>query len=147
MKDPYDLQRFVDAQAHDFERACAELSEGRKETHWIWYIFPQLRGLGRSSMAERYGIASLAEARAYLDHPTLGPRLEVATKAALGSGETDPNRLFGSPDDMKFRSSMTLFSVADPEIGIFREAIDRFYAGMNDAATLDMLGQPRNENA
>ncbi|MCF3935981.1 DUF1810 domain-containing protein [Acuticoccus sp. M5D2P5] len=147
MSDPFDLQRFVDAQEADFDQACAELRAGRKQSHWIWYVFPQLRELGRSATAKRYGIGSLAEAEAYLAHPILGPRLRVATEAAMGSGETDPNRLFGSPDDMKFRSSMTLFSRAGPDIPVFREAIDNFYAGVPDSTTLQMLKQPRNENA
>lgn len=135
-----DLERFVEAQAGDYHTALAELRAGRKRTHWMWYVFPQLEGLGSSATAKRYGVGSLDEARAYVDHPILGPRLVEATTTALTSGETDPQRLFGSPDDRKFRSSMTLFAVADPAQQAFPDAIDTFYDGVPDTTSLEMLG-------
>ena len=138
----HDLARFVEAQEGDYETAISELRAGRKRSHWVWYVFPQLDGLGSSATARRYAIRSLDEARAYLAHPVLGPRLVTATRAALSSGESDPNRLFGSPDDLKFRSSMTLFAVADPEEPVFREALDTFYGGDPDGRSLELLGLP-----
>lgn len=140
--DHHDLERFVEAQEGDYEAALAELRAGRKHTHWIWYVFPQLAGLGSSPTARRYAIASLDEAHAYLAHPVLGPRLVEATTAALSSGETDPHRLFGSPDDLKFRSSMTLFAAADPGQQAFRDALETFYRGEPDSTSLQMLGLP-----
>ncbi len=137
--DRFDLARFVTAQARDFDTACAELRAGRKTTHWIWYVFPQLAALGRSATARHYGIASLGEARAYLAHPLLGPRLSRAAEAALGSGERDPHRLFGSPDDLKVRSSLTLFLSADPAHPALQAALDTFYGGEPDPLTLDLL--------
>src|SRR5437879_11108133 len=110
MNDPCDLQRFVDAQSGSFERACEELQKGRKQSHWMWFIFPQLRGLGRSSMAERYGISSLQEAEAYLNHSLLGSRLRLCTELVLKIEGRSAEQLFGAPDDLKFRSCMTLFA-------------------------------------
>src|SRR5580704_13431068 len=106
------MQRFLDAQAGVFETVLAELKAGRKRTHWMWFVFPQLRGLGRSSMATLYGIASLHEARAYLAHPLLGPRLDHCTRTMLEVEGRSLHEIFGSPDDMKFQSSMTLFAIA-----------------------------------
>lgn len=140
--DPFDLDRFVMAQATMYDIAFAELIGGRKVTHWMWFIFPQLRGLGRSSMAHRFGIDSLDEARAYLAHPVLGPRLRECVVAVLDSGETDLGAVFGSPDDMKFLSCMTLFSVvdgaADKEFG---SALEKFTGGRKDERTLELLGR------
>jgi uncharacterized protein (DUF1810 family) len=138
--DPFDLDRFVLAQAPVYDIALAELLGGRKLTHWMWFVFPQLRGLGHSSMAQRFGIDSLEEARAYLAHPVLGPRLRESVSALLDSGETSLGTVFGSPDDMKFRSSMTLFSVAanGAEPG-FDAALDRFCGGDKDEETLSLL--------
>jgi uncharacterized protein (DUF1810 family) len=139
MKDVYNLQRFVDAQAGVFESACAELRRGRKTGHWMWFIFPQLRGLGSSSMAEYYGITSLAEAKSYLDDPVLGERvIECSRLVTLIEGRT-LREIFGSPDDMKFKSSMTLFAHAAPENSIFIEAINIFCGGRFDPLTLDRL--------
>jgi uncharacterized protein (DUF1810 family) len=139
--DPFDLDRFVLAQAPIYDIALAELIGGRKVTHWMWFVFPQLRGLGRSSMAHRFGIDTLAEARAYLDHPVLGPRLRECVFAVLDCGETDALKIFGSPDDMKFRSSMTLFSVAAGEVdAAFEAALDKFSGGGKDERTLELLG-------
>jgi uncharacterized protein (DUF1810 family) len=138
--DPFDLARFEVAQAPVIGTALAELRAGRKRTHWMWFVFPQLRGLGTSPMAERYGIASLAEARAYLDHPVLGPRLIACTEAVLAHAGLSLNAIFGSPDDMKFRSSMTLFArAARHDRSVFEEALDRLCEGRRDAQTLNLL--------
>lgn len=139
--DPFDLDRFVMAQAPMYDIALAELIGGRKVTHWMWFIFPQLRGLGRSSMAHRFGIASLDEARAYLGHPVLGPRLRECVAAVVDSGETDLGLIFGSPDDMKFRSSMTLFALAAEEDNDFRRALEKLNAGREDEATVALLAE------
>lgn len=140
-RDPSSLERFVLAQAPVFDTVLAELKAGRKRSHWMWFIFPQLRGLGRSSTAVFYGIASLDEARAYLAHPTLRPRLELCTRTALAIEGRTLHEIFGSPDDLKFRSSMTLFAVAaGNNNGLFHAALDRFCAGQMDAATLALLG-------
>jgi uncharacterized protein (DUF1810 family) len=136
--DPFDLARFVSAQAGVFERAVDELRTGAKRGHWMWFIFPQLKALGRSPTAQHYGIASLDEASAYLEHPILGPRLEAAVAAAQFSRTRDLHALFGSPDDLKFRSCMTLFAVAAPE-GPYNAALDRWCDGQPDPATLDLL--------
>src|SRR3954463_10902527 len=114
-EDPFELRRFVEAQNPIYQRVCQELSRGRKETHWMWFIFPQLRGLGHSAMAHRYGIASQAEAEAYLRHPMLGPRLRECTRLVNEVEGRTIHQIFGSPDDLKFRSCMTLFSLATPE--------------------------------
>lgn len=137
--DPFDLARFVSAQEADFATALAELRAGRKRSHWIWYVFPQHVELGRSGMARHYGIRSLDEARAYLAHPVLGPRLQAAVDAAIASGETDATRLLGSPDDLKLRSCLTLFLAADPEAARLRWALGVFYGGEADPATLALL--------
>jgi uncharacterized protein (DUF1810 family) len=134
----WDLDRFVSAQARVFDAALAELHAGRKRTHWMWFIFPQLRGLGASPTALFYGIASLAEACAYLAHPTLGPRLEQAVGAVQSCRAVSLNAIFGAPDDLKFRSSMTLFSVAGPD-GPYQAALDRWCDGAPDERTLDGL--------
>lgn len=137
---PFDLDRFVMAQAPLYDIALTELIGGRKLTHWMWFIFPQARGLGRSSMAHRYGIASRDEARAYLAHPVLGPRLRECVRALLDSGETDLHLVFGSPDDIKFRSSMTLFSlVAGESETLFSDALARFSHGDRDEKTLALM--------
>jgi uncharacterized protein (DUF1810 family) len=138
--DPFDLERFVTAQAPVFPAVLAELKAGRKRTHWMWFMFPQLRGLGHSSMATFYGIGSLHEARAYLAHPLLGPRLGLCTRIVLDSEIGSLHQIFGSPDDMKFQSSMTLFALAagDP-VGVFYKALDRWCAGTLDAQTLKPL--------
>lgn len=136
--DPFDLARFVTAQAGVFDQAVDELRTGRKRTHWMWFIFPQLRGLGHSPTAQNYGISSLGEARAYIEHPVLGPRLEAAVAAVQASGAVDPLALFGSPDDLKFCSSLTLFTVAAPD-GPYRAALERWCGGKHDQRTLDLL--------
>jgi len=142
--DPFDLQRFVDAQAQIFPLALGEIENGRKRSHWMWFVFPQLRGLGRSSTAQFYGIASLAEARAYLSHPLLGARLRQCVAAALKHSGRPLIEIFGSPDDLKFRSSMTLFArAAGPGEPSFQAAIDRLCGGRPDAATVEMLGEAK----
>jgi uncharacterized protein (DUF1810 family) len=142
MADPFDLQRFVDVQDGGvIERALAELAAGRKQTHWMWFVFPQLKGLGRSPTALFFGIASLDEARAYLAHPVLGPRLAAAAQAAAGASATSLHALFGSPDDLKFVSSMTLFEhAAGGDGGIYAQALDRWNGGRRDHQTLALLG-------
>lgn len=137
--DPFQLHRFVAAQAGVHEIALAELRQGRKRTHWMWFVFPQLAGLGRSDMATFYGLGSLAEARAYLDHDVLGPRLEAATRAVLGHADRDLGRIFGAPDDLKFRSSMTLFARARPGRSVYADALDVFCGGTEDPATVRLL--------
>jgi uncharacterized protein (DUF1810 family) len=140
--DPHDLERFVAAQEPLFATALAELQAGRKRTHWMWFIFPQLRGLGRSATAVRYGIASLEEARAYLAHPLLGPRLERCTNAVLGVAGRTLHEIFGSPDDMKLHSSMTLFDLAAGEpASPYRKALGRWWQGTPDPQTLKLLGR------
>ncbi len=142
VEDPFDLQRFVVAQEPVFATALAELRAGRKRTHWMWFVFPQLRGLGHSAMAAFYGIASLDEARAYLAHPLLGPRLGECTGAVLGLATGALHDIFGSPDDLKFRSSMSLFALAAGEgASLFRQALDRWCGGRPDPQTLRLLGK------
>ena len=138
--DPFDLERFVKAQASVFETALAELKAGRKRSHWMWFVFPQPRGLGQSSNAQFYGIGSLEEARAYLAHPVLGDRLRRCTEAVLAVEGRSLHDIFGSPDDMKFRSSMTLFALATPdEANLFRQALDRYCEGRLDPRTEALL--------
>lgn len=137
--DPYDLQRFIDAQAPVMTRVEAELGAGRKSSHWMWFVFPQLRGLGRSAMAERYGIASLDEARAYLAHAVLGLRLRDCCSLVLAVQDSSAHEIFGSPDDSKFRSSLTLFKHAAPDERVFADCLRRYYNGIEDPATLALL--------
>jgi uncharacterized protein (DUF1810 family) len=137
--DPHNLQRFLEAQQEDYEDACAELRAGRKRTHWIWYIFPQIKGLGRSATADWFAISSLDEAQAYLQHPILGPRLrECAQLVNLIEGRS-LYEIFGSPDDLKFRSSMTLFAHATAENREFLDALQKYSSGEFDPATLALL--------
>lgn len=138
--DPYWLARFVEAQASDYDRALAELRSGRKRSHWIWYVFPQLRGLGRSAMAGHYGIAGLEEARAYLAHPVLGDRLYESVAAVLEWAPTlSAEALMGEVDAIKLRSSLTLFEAAAGSDTPFSQALDALYAGARDDATLNLL--------
>ncbi|WP_150303625.1 DUF1810 domain-containing protein [Pseudomonas saliphila] len=142
MNDPFRLQRFVDAQEPLYERALAELRAGRKRSHWMWFIFPQISGLGRSDMAQRYAVSGLEEAQAYLKHPLLGPRLLECTQALLQHTGTPACTILGSPDDMKLRSSMTLFSAAAPQQDAFRLVLDGYFDGNADDHTLELLGRP-----
>jgi len=137
MTDPFNLERFMTAQEPVFNTVLDELRAGRKRSHWMWFIFPQLRGLGRSSMAEYYGISSLAEARAYLAHPMLGPRLDLCTRTVLDIEAPSLTAIFGSPDDMKFRSCATLFALVSAERdNPFQRALDRWCDGPPDERTL-----------
>jgi len=139
MKDVYNLQRFVEAQASVYEGVCAELRQGRKTGHWMWFIFPQLKDLGFSSMSQYYGIASTAEAKAYLEDPLLGARLiECSQLVTMVEGRSLFD-IFGTPDDFKFKSSMTLFAHAVPGNSIFIEALAKYCGGRFDQATLDLL--------
>ena len=137
--DAYDLERFVRAQAPVYAQVYAELDAGRKESHWMWFIFPQLKGLGSSAMAARYGIASLAEARAYLAHPLLGERLRECTRLVNRIEGRSVQAIFGYPDDLKFRSSMTLFAHAAEREPVFDEALARHFAGEADPRTVRLL--------
>src|SRR5579862_6812437 len=139
MEDPYDLQRFVTAQNPVYDQVCAELRNGRKQSHWIWYIFPQLRGLGRSQTAAAFGIASREEAEAYLRHPVLGERLRECTRLVTLVEGRSISQIFGYPDDLKFRSSMTLFSSVTPDNQVFKDALQKYFAGEPDHLTLERL--------
>ncbi len=138
--DPYDLNRFVRAQAADYERALAEIRSGRKRTHWMWYIFPQIDGLAFSSTSKYYSIKSVEEARAYLDHPILGPRLLACAEAVLGVEGRSAREIFGSPDDLKLRSCATLFASVMPPGSAFDRLLEKYYRGERDAKTLQLLG-------
>ena len=143
MADDFDLERFVSAQDGVFDGALAELRAGRKTGHWIWFVFPQVAGLGRSEMSRIYSIGSLAEARAYLAHPVLGPRLRESAAAVLATHGRSADEILGSIDAVKLRSSMTLFLRAAPEEPSFQAVLERFYAGRPDAATDAILGEGR----
>lgn len=138
---PFCLSRFIDAQEHVYEQVLAELEQGRKQTHWIWYIFPQIEGLGHSSMAERYAIKSLDEARACLLHPVLGARLEECTEKVIAIEGKSAATIFGHPDDLKFRSSMTLFACAADSESVFSRALEKYFHGEKDVKTLALLGK------
>ena len=138
--DPFQLQRFVAAQDGVFDRVREELRAGRKRSHWMWFIFPQIAGLGVSPMAQFYALASLDEARAYLAHPLLGPRLRECAELVLRVEGRSLLDIFGDPDRMKFRSSMTLFERAAPLEPVFAAALDKYCGGLRDPATLDRLG-------
>jgi uncharacterized protein (DUF1810 family) len=140
MADDHDLERFVAAQEGVYPGVVAELRAGQKTGHWIWFIFPQVAGLGRSAMSQHYAIASLDEARAYLAHPVLGPRLRECAGLVLATTARSADEIFGGIDAVKLRSSMTLFHRADPDEAIFAELLDRFYRGIPDAATDGILG-------
>ena len=137
-----DLERFVTAQDDDrtYDAALAELRAGRKTSHWMWFVFPQLAGLGRSPTAQRYALADRAEARAYLDHPVLGPRLREATAAVAALPDADPEQVLGPVDALKLRSSMTLFALAAPEEELFDRVLQQWWAGEPDRLTVRLLG-------
>ncbi len=138
--DPYNLKRFLGAQATIYEKVLAELRNGQKRSHWIWYIFPQYQGLGFSSMSQKYAIQSLDEASAYLNHPILGDRLLECTRTVLGITGRSAYQIFGSPDDLKLRSCATLFAIVSPGDSLFVQLLDRFYNGQRDPKTLQLLG-------
>ncbi len=139
MDDPFDLERFVQAQQAVYAAVCAELRVGAKRSHWMWFIFPQLRGLGSSPSAQHYGLASLAEARAYLDHPVLGARLRECTRRLLVLEGRSAAEIFGYPDDLKLRSCLTLFERASPQEQLFSEALRKYCRGKPDLRTLELL--------
>jgi uncharacterized protein (DUF1810 family) len=136
MADPFNLERFVDAQAPVYDEARRELMVGRKQSHWMWFIFPQIAGLGQSPMSIRFAIASLDEAKAYLAHPVLGARLRECAGLTLDVEAKTARDIFGSIDETKFRSSMTLFARAQPDEDIFQRCLDQYFAGSPDPATL-----------
>jgi uncharacterized protein (DUF1810 family) len=141
MSDPFDLQRFLDAQddGGTYAQALTELRAGRKRSHWMWFVFPQLAGLGRSAMAQRYAVSGLPEAAAYLAHPVLGPRLLDCARALTDLDTADPVAVFGGIDAQKLRSSMTLFAAAAPDEPVFRQVLDRYFGGTADAETTSRL--------
>jgi uncharacterized protein (DUF1810 family) len=133
------FEPFVTAQDPIYAEVLSELGAGDKRTHWMWFVFPQLRALGRSERAIRYGLADLSEAIAYLAHPVLGPRLIACTRLVLGVDGKTAHDIFGSPDDLKFRSSMTLFARAAPDQPIFASALDKYFGGEPDPLTVELL--------
>jgi uncharacterized protein (DUF1810 family) len=140
MTDPYHLQRFVDAQAPVYGRVLAELRAGQKQSHWMWFVFPQMTGLGSSPIAQKFAISSLSEAEAYLAHPVLGARLDECTQLVIAAAGRPLGEILGYPDDLKFRSSMTLFArAASAEDSVFGEALRVFFNGEPDARTLELL--------
>ena len=149
--DPFHLQRFLDAQSSTYAQARAELAAGQKRSHWMWFIFPQIQGLGSSSMAQRYAITDLAEATAYLAHPTLGPRLRECTSLVNAVEKRSIEAIFGYPDDLKFHSSITLFaeaasrskSASDAENAVFAQALTKYFAGKPDQRTLSSIAANR----
>ncbi|WP_444915203.1 DUF1810 domain-containing protein [Microbulbifer sp. TRSA007] len=142
MAQSFHLERFVTAQEGSYERALSELHSGHKCSHWIWYIFPQVSGLGHSATSEHFGIKNLDEARAYLEHPVLGPRLKECCKELLQQNNLSAHQIFGSPDDLKLKSSMTLFSIADPNDKLFDEVLEKYYEGQKDPRTFEILKVP-----
>ncbi|HLY58803.1 MAG TPA: DUF1810 domain-containing protein [Stellaceae bacterium] len=139
MSDPFDLKRFVEAQDMVWDDVRRELAAGQKQSHWMWYVFPQIAGLGFSPISEHYAIASLDEARAYLAHPVLGPRLRHCTELVNAVDGRPIGEILGSPDDLKFRSSMTLFSQVTEDNAVFWDALAKYYGGETDRATLERM--------
>lgn len=138
--DPHDLKRFVQAQEDDYERALSEVKSGRKRSHWMWYVFPQIEGLGFSTTSRLYSIKSIGEAKAYLSHPVLGPRLMECAEAVLGVVGRSAYEILGSPDDMKLRSCATLFACVAPAGSVFDRLLDKYFHGERDQKTLRLLG-------
>ena len=136
-----DLNRFLEAQTNDYERALAEIRRGRKQSHWMWYVFPQIAGLGFSSTSKLYAIKDCAEAELYLAHPVLGARLVEISEALLEIEGKTANQIFGSPDDLKLKSSMTLFGALDDTNPVFQRALERYFGGAKDARTLSIIGE------
>ena len=135
------LDKFVSAQARDYDTALYEIRGGRKRSHWMWYIFPQLQGLGFSSTAQYYGIQDLEQAMDYMEHPVLGPRLVEISEALLALDSSNPSAVMGYPDDLKLCSCMTLFELAAPDQPVFGRVLDKFYGGRRDYRTLELLGK------
>ena len=147
MDDTFNLQRFIEAQEAVYPAVVEELGRGRKSSHWMWFIFPQITGLGHSATAQRFAIHSLQEGRAYLDHPLLGERLINCTRLVNEVTGRSAGQIFGHPDELKFRSSMTLFNAIDGGVTAFTQALDRYFGGEPDPLTLDILGQQASMNA
>jgi uncharacterized protein (DUF1810 family) len=141
LNDPFELSRFTDAQAGSYEKAITEIKRGRKQSHWMWYVFPQFEGLGFSSTSRRYAIKSLAEATAYVNHPVLGPRLVECAEAALAIDGRSAHEIFGSPDDMKLRSCATLFAQVSTGGSVFHRLLEKYFDGKADDQTLQLLGR------
>ena len=139
MEDKYNLERFVSRQKETYDTAYKELSQGMKQSHWMWWIFPQIIGLGITSISKEYSIKSIEEARAFLDHPYLGKNLKEICKVLLDTKSNDASYVMGYPDDLKLCSSMTLFIEADPEEKVFQQVLDKFFNGRKDSRTLDIL--------
>ena len=144
--DPYDLQRFVQAQNADYDRALLEIKRGKKRSHWMWYIFPQFEGLGFSATSRRYSIKSTEEAVAYLAHPVLGPRLKECAEAVLDVEGRSAHEIFGSPDDMKLRSCATLFACVSPAASVFHRLLDKYFESRQDPKTLGLIGVAPEDN-
>ena len=138
--DPYNLGRFLKAQEHDYQQALSELRSGQKRTHWMWYIFPKIDGLALSSTSKHYSIKNVEEARAYLDHPVLGPRLLECAEAVLGVQGRSVHEIFGSPDDLKLKSCATLFGCVSPPGSVFERLLEKYYRCNRDHKTLQLLG-------
>jgi uncharacterized protein (DUF1810 family) len=139
VSDPFSLQRFVDAQAQTYGQALQELRDGEKRTHWMWFVFPQIAGLGRSGMAQRFAISGLEEARAYAAHPTLGRRLVESARALTDLDTADAGQVFGPVDAQKLQSSMTLFALAAPDEPVFRQVLDHYFDGKLDPGTTSRI--------
>ena len=138
--DPFDLARFVQAQGASYDAALAEVAAGRKRSHWMWFLFPQALGLGSSDMSRRFGIRSRDEARAFLSHPVLGPRLTAIAEAALRVENRSAREIFGSPDDLKLRSCATLFAAVSPPGSVFQRLLDQYFDGQPDPETIRLIG-------
>ncbi len=141
----YNLERFKKAQEYDYDNALCEIRSGRKRSHWMWYIFPQLRGLGHSSMADYYAISCLDEARAYLADPVLGPRLVEISEVLMSLEDKDATKIFGFPDVLKLRSCMTLFAAVSEKSSVFQSVLDAYYHGEKDEQTLQIIGRQKDE--
>jgi uncharacterized protein (DUF1810 family) len=139
MSEPHSLSRFIDAQERDYQSALAEIKAGQKRSHWMWYVFPQYDGLGFSSTSKHFSIKSLAEAAAYLDHPILGPRLRECVDALLVVTGRSAHQIFGTPDDMKLKSSTTLFTHISPEGSVFEQVLDGYFGGQRDLKTTELV--------
>ncbi len=146
MKDPYNMQRFIDAQENDYEIALKEIGRGRKQSHWMWYIFPQITGLGYSAISRLYAISGLNEAQAYLGHPVLGKRLVAISEVLLQQKTGNATEIFGSPDDMKLKSCMTLFAMVPGADPVFELVLKKFFDGTKDDKTLSIIKDEENES-
>jgi uncharacterized protein (DUF1810 family) len=147
MDDPHNLKRFVTAQFPVFEQACSELREGRKRSHWMWFVFPQLKGRGRSETARVFAISGLEEARAYLAHPILGARLRECCRLVNLVQGRSAHQIFGDPDDLKLHSCLTLFAAAAPQEEVFRQALEKYFGGEGDRLTIEGLAPPPESGA